>query len=218
MAAALSRKRPDSHMLKTRWLKLADRLGYRRDASAEWARIADAYGEHARVYHNLDHLRDCLGQFDDVRSACTAPDAVELAIWYHDLIYDTRRSDNEQRSAAEAESFCVHCDAAKIDASRVVELIIATTHGDNPLGGDDALLADIDLSILGQPAERYDVYAAAIRLDYGWVSEDAYRNGRSQVLERFLARARIYATDHFATKFEQSARQNIGRELARLAE
>ena len=94
----------------------------------------------------------------------------------------------------------------------MVDLILATKHN-RPVSGDAALLVDIDLAILGKPADEFDRYDAAIRQEYAWVSEEAYRAGRSKVLQSFLDRTTIYQTEFFRNLYEAQARTNLQRVL-----
>ena len=96
-------------------------------------------------------------------------------------------------------------------------LILATLHASLPLSADAAVVADIDLAVLGKPQEAFDDYERAIRREYGHVAEAAFRAGRAEVLRGFLARPRIYATDSFARRYEMTARQNLGRSLSALS-
>jgi predicted metal-dependent HD superfamily phosphohydrolase len=83
--------------------------------------------------------------------------------------------------------------------------------GDDP---DAQVLIDADLAILGTSESAYRTYADQIRQEYAWVPESDYRNGRRQVLERFLVKSRIF---HLLGHLEKPARRNIAAEIARLA-
>lgn len=98
----------------------------------------------------------------------------------------------------------------------VADLIIATKHSAIQTNPDNQLIADIDLSILGKPEDRFDEYERQIRKEYEWVPEAAFTTGRSTILESFLARANIYTTQFFQEMYEVQARRNITRSLARL--
>ena len=80
------------------------------------------------------------------------------------------------------------------------------------------MLCDIDLSVLGADAERYDRYAEAIRKEYSWVSAEDYRAGRTQVLKSFLSRPSVYSTPPCKQCWEIQARLNLDRELQSLAQ
>jgi predicted metal-dependent HD superfamily phosphohydrolase len=159
------------------------------------------YAEPHRRYHTLEHIEHCLREFDPRQAR--EPEAVELAIWFHDAIYDTRRSDNEERSAAWLLELLP-------EAKRAAELILVTKHH-KPSTPDEALLVDVDLAILGQPAERFDLYERQIREEYAWVPGPIFRMKRASIMRGFLKRPFIYGTDAFRAKYEAAARANLSR-------
>ncbi len=153
-----------------------------------------------------------------MRSLAESPDAVELAIWFHDAIYDTHAKDNEEQSARLAAQFL---DEAGVDPgliSSVGSLIHATKHAAPPGSPDAALLVDIDLAILGQPRERYARFEEEIRSEYSWVAPADFGAGRGTILGGFLGRPAIYSTDSFCRRYEASARGNLRWAIARLAQ
>ena len=98
--------------------------------------------------------------------------------------------------------------------AEVRDLVLATRHrSDPPPSADGAVVADVDLTILGEPPDRFDAYQAAIRREYSWVPSFVYRRRRARLLEGFLARERIYATDRFYERYEAAARRNLARAL-----
>ena len=102
--------------------------------------------------------------------------------------------------------------------ARVAALILATKHSQPPVGGDEQLLVDIDLSILGRPSEEFDAYERAIRMEYQHVAAESFRAGRAAVLRKFVERLRIYCTGLFYERYESTARQNLQRSIVRLTE
>ena len=60
------------------------------------------YQEKHRAYHNLEHVNDCLNQLDNFESEITDKHIIEMAIWYHDIIYNPYGKNNELKSAEEA--------------------------------------------------------------------------------------------------------------------
>jgi len=191
-------------------------LGVAAPGAREQAALLAAYAEPHRAYHTRQHLEECLVQAQQVRSLCRHADEVALALWYHDAIYRPRRSDNEMRStdwlARDARQ--VGVAAASIDRLRT--LVLATRHDAHPVEPDAQILVDIDLSILGAPAARFDEYEQQVRREYRWAPLPLYRKGRAKVLEAFLARPRIYSTDAYADRLEGVARANLARSLERL--
>ncbi|TWO73229.1 N-methyl-D-aspartate receptor NMDAR2C subunit [Caenimonas sedimenti] len=202
------------------WRRLWESLGARTVPQGLLNQLMASYSEPHRRYHTLQHLRDCLLHFDAARSMAERPDEVELALWFHDAVYDPAGKDNEERSAdwARASMLAAGCDAAA--AERVHALVLATRHDDMaaPDDGDTKLLLDIDLASLGSAPARFDDDNRAIRAEYAHVPEPDYRDGRRRILEGFVARPRIYRTSAFHDALERRARENLGRALAALQE
>jgi predicted metal-dependent HD superfamily phosphohydrolase len=172
-----------------------------------------AYTAPGRHYHNLAHVEDCLDKLAGVPELSLAERAILTeAIWWHDVVYDPTRSDNEELSARLAEQFV----AADIrhEVGRLIRL--TRTHQVAPGDRLGAILISIDLSILGAEPLRYDAYAAAIRKEFAHVPDADYRAGRANVLRRFAARSVIFPDVASAQGCEQRARGNIARELASL--
>lgn len=197
--------------LTNRWLALCNEAGL--DGSAQWSKLVDAYSDPARAYHNLTHVDDCLIRFDEYVHLTVDPVAVEFAIWFHDIVYDTHAHDNEERSAAVAAEFLSGTGLEPV----VAGLIQATRHVSPPASPDAALLCDIDLSILGSDPGVYDSYASAIRQEYAWVPLEEYASTRIRLLESFLGRPAVFATPQLETCFGDQARSNLRREIASLA-
>lgn len=175
----------------------------------------ELYDRNALPYHNWRHVEACLAELDAVRSLCADFQAMEIALWFHDCIYDPRRSDNEARSAEIAVE-AIHRaggDAELVD--RVRQLILDTRHAAIPETAEGRLIVDIDLAIFGQDGAVFDAYDRAIRLEYGHVDDETFRRGRAAVLRQFLARPFIYHTPYFREQYEGSARSNLARAIQR---
>jgi predicted metal-dependent HD superfamily phosphohydrolase len=202
--------------LEASWLDLATRWG----AAPELARsifeaIVEAYREPGRRYHTLDHVASVLGVIERFGPG-DDPDALRLAAWYHDVVYDTRAADNEERSADRARDDLRRLNAPASLVDRVVGLVLATKdHRIGPGDRDGALFLDADLAILGSE-EDYEAYAEGIAFEYGWVPAEAYAAGRAEVLGRFLRRERIYLTDAIHELLDAPARRNMARERGAL--
>lgn len=197
-----------------RFAKLCQELGLPSDtASRAWIALHARYSEPHRHYHNLRHIESMLARMDEL-----APDdpAMELAIWFHDVIYDPRKRDNEEQSAA----FFVAEMADSLDpvlCIDVVRLILATDYARERTGAaDEDLLRDIDLAILASAPDIYQAYTEAVRQEYAHVPDEDFRKGRAAVMKRFLE-TRIFQTDAFASE-EPKARENIRDEIAALTE
>ena len=177
-----------------------------------------AYAEPHRHYHDIRHIEACLGELTALEGLSADERRIlEYAIWWHDAVYDPTRSDNEEQSAVLAERELAQLDVDPATRETVARLIRLTRdHKVAPGDRLGTLLVSIDLSILGRPAAEYDVYAAAIRGEYAHVPDAMYRTGRAAVLRRFLAVPAIYPDPEFRRRYEQQARANLAREIARL--
>ena len=192
-----------------RWVRLWRQVTAAGDPQLIYQELVSRYSEPQRHYHNLSHVADCIAEFDSARQLAQDPTAVEVAIWFHDAVYDTHAADNEERSAKLAkERIAQACGVVGLSES-VAALVLATKTHDPALNPDAPLLVDVDLSILGKPKDRFREYEAQIRREYEWVPVETFRAKRAEILERFLARDRIYTTDHFFDKYEQPARTNL---------
>jgi predicted metal-dependent HD superfamily phosphohydrolase len=154
-----------------------------------------------------------LSKMDQVSPCDTA---MELAIWYHDVIYDAQACDNEERSATFFEAELGHRLDKDLSA-RVVRMILATDYA-RPRSGatDEDLIRDLDLSVLASTPEEYRAYTLAVRREYAHVPDADFRRGRRTVMERFL-RGSVFHTAVFVRE-ESRARQNILAELDSFAE
>jgi predicted metal-dependent HD superfamily phosphohydrolase len=200
--------------LATRWRAAWDEMRAAPPACL-YDELVRRYAENHRTYHTLTHLTECFAQLPALRDACEHPAEVEIALWFHDAIYDTQRFDSEERSAQWAEH-AVRAVAPVAVAARIRDLVLATKHESMPTTPDARVLVDVDLWILGAPVERFDRYDTQVRREYGWVPDDPFREARGKVLRHFLARPTIYSTPQLRAQIEAQARANLARSLARL--
>lgn len=185
------------------------------------AELEALYKAGDRHYHGLSHVGELLRLAEEHRGQLADPDAVEAAIWFHDAVYDSRREDNESRSAALAGERL----SGRVEPRRLQHIIgmIEATAGhvlpdfEDPAAlRDAAFFLDMDLAVLGASPDIFDVYEAAVRHEYDWVGEADWRAGRRAVLQGFLSREHIFHTDIFQAAYEARARENLRRSLARL--
>jgi predicted metal-dependent HD superfamily phosphohydrolase len=197
------------------WSALWTRLHARSDPRPLHAAVLARYAEPHRAYHTGEHIAQVLTLLDGARTRLREPDEGELAVWLHDLVYDPRAADNEERSAQIAARWLAEGGADAGRAERVRALILATRHAGPPDEGDARYVVDADLSILGAAPGDFDRYERQVRREYAFRSEAEWRAGRARILRAFLERPRIYLTPEFAA-FEQPARDNLVRSIARL--
>ena len=172
-------------------------------------RLQQAWAEPQRHYHTTQHLRECLALLEPELHSAQHPGEVELALWFHDAVYDPKAKDNEARSADWACQALAQAGADEAVQQRVRALIMATCHDAAPVDPDARLLVDIDLAILGAEPARFAEYDAQVRAEYRWVPGWLYRRKRKQVLAGFLARPAIYGTERFRARLEGRARENL---------
>jgi len=200
-----------------RWHRVWSQLGVE-PRGGLLADVLGAYAEPQRCYHTLQHLEECFAALDPAAHLALRGAEVELAVWFHDAVYDTHAADNEQRSAAWADLELREGGAGPEAAARVGALVLATRHEAPPSDPDARLLVDVDLSILGAGEPRYTEYERQIRGEYAWVPDELFRPGRARILTRFLERPSIYSTTWFAGRLEARARRNLSRSLKRLVD
>ena len=185
------------------------------------SRLIAIYNGADRHYHNLRHIETLLALAQEHAHAIADNEAIEAAIWFHDAVYDTAKSDNEGQSAELATELL----AGLADNERLEFIVAMIRSSANhrvpgsmqaPAADDCALFLDMDLAVLGSPAEEFAAYERAVRREYHWVPAEQWRAGRSQVLRNFLARPFIYASPQFQRSHEAAARSNLKRSLALL--
>ena len=198
------------------WHEMWARFDVSAPPSGLFERLVAAYSEPHRKYHTLRHLDECFAKLDGLRTDAIHLEEVELALWFHDAIYDTRRQDNEARSADWAREVALAAKLPVAIADRIHRLVMVTRHDAAPHESDEKVLVDVDLSILAAPAERFDEYEVQVREEYAWVPDSVFRAKRREILEEFLARDAIFNTARFVKAYEARARSNLARALQRM--
>lgn len=174
------------------------------------------YNEPHRFYHTQQHLAECLDKLSELRQLAINPAEIELALWFHDAVYDPTSHDNELLSAEWAKSSIVAAGLDNAIAERVFDLIMATQHHAKPENTDTQVLIDIDLAILGANPERYYEYEQQIRQEYAFAPEPIFKAKRAEILQRFLAQPSIFTTPLFIERYERQARANINQAVGQL--
>ncbi len=204
-------------MLKELFLLLTSQYTNDTDLQQKlWLEIEKNYSGKKRYYHNPNHLENLLAELTELKEVISNWNAIVFAVFYHDVVYKAHRKDNEEQSALLASKHLrqLNCDAALID--QINKLILATK---SHLLSDDAdvnLFTDADLSILGKDWETYNTYCANVRKEYAIYPDLLYKPGRKNALQHFLSMNRIFKTEHFYKKYEESAKKNMEREISTL--
>lgn len=217
-------------MMYGRWFDLMARLGVPvarlNNALKFFEELHHAYS--SRAYHNLRHVEICLCELDsycaNLKTSWGQPQYtdIELAIWYHDAI--CRQNGNDEESSANLAVSRLDMLDLKHMACKVSELIIlGTKHGNNEELKREYvteekinIMHDVDLSILGETEKTFDDYEGGIMREYAHVPEDVFRKKRAEILQGFLNRSRIFRTSYFHGRYEERARKNLERSIARL--
>ena len=209
--------------LKQRWFELLASFDVDKNIiETFWEEIVQYYSESHRAYHNLHHLYDLFKKFERHQESITDLKAVELAIWYHDIIYDPMSQHNEEKSAIFSAKRLKNLGFNTSLKEKVFKLIRSTKSHDpegwekEPDKRDNEFLLDLDLSILGSKSEEYEKYTSQIRREYNIVPSFLYFSGRKKILKNFLVKDRIFKTDLFFKKYEKKARTNIKEEIEAL--
>lgn len=206
-----------------RWHRLMQSLGLPEN-DLVYEQLIAAYREPERHYHTLTHLENCLNHFDEVFFFFDTPEEVELALWFHDGIYQSHSQQNELHSATWLQKFLRKYDVSAKRIERISHHIMATQNHPITTDLDRQLMLDIDLVILGSSPKIFNQFETNIRKEYGWVPWDIYRQKRLEILETFLSYTRpehptrktLYQTDYFRERYEAQAQQNLTQAIAKL--
>jgi predicted metal-dependent HD superfamily phosphohydrolase len=181
-----------------------------------WKDIQIAYSNNNRYYHNLTHLDNLLTELLPIKECIHSWPVVILSIAYHDIVYSTLKSNNEEKSAAYALTCLTQLGVNTSIGEKCATQILATKGHAVSQDIDTNYFTDADLAILGAHSENYRYYATSIRKEYKFYPDFLYVPGRKKVLNHFLALPRIFKTNHFYEKYEEAARKNLEDELERL--
>lgn len=209
--------------LKQEWTDLTAR--FCNDAALTgrlYLEIERKYSSPKRHYHNLHHIQALLQLCNEYKDHIADAEVTAFAVFYHDFIYNVLRNDNEKRSARVAVKRLHELGVPHDKAEQVKLFIEATQHhqvtGEVTNRHDLQLFLDFDMSILGAPWDQYFDYMQKVRKEYGIFPDKLYIPGRMKFLQHCLKADFIFHTSVFRDQFEAAARENIGREFARLAE
>lgn len=178
-----------------------------------WEEIEFSYTNKNRYYHNLGHLEYMIEKAQQYKEKLTDPDTVFFSIFYHDIVYDPKRQDNEQKSAEIARE---NLSRLGVPSEKIVNCqnqIISTKAHSRSIENDINYLLDFDLAILGESPELYTDYTKKIRKEYSIYPDFLYKRGRKKVLQHFIEMDRIFKTEEFYNNYERQARENMKTEL-----
>ena len=181
-----------------------------------WTEIEQNYADKKRHYHTLQHLDNLLAQLIEIKGEIQNWEAILFTLYYHDIVYDPLKSDNEEKSAALAEKRMKQISVSADTIERCKKHILATKSHLKSTDSDTNYFTDADLAVLGQPWEAYTLYYKNVRKEYAIYPDLVYHAGRKKVLHHFLTMDNIFKTDFFYHKFEKQAKQHIQKEISLL--
>lgn len=201
----------DDFSLKDRFFALCRRLGLR-NAQYAYDLMEKYYCRQGRYYTNLNHIRECLVEFDQAKELSRNPDTLEFAIFYHDIFFDASFNSNQERSSRLAYHICIGNGVPTDQVWEISDLILATKGNAYSINIDEELLVDIDNSIFGKEPEKFDEYENNFRTEcLKYTHTYSYNANRAGLLKKILDRPSIYLTTFFQEKYEEKARENLKR-------
>ncbi|PCJ15819.1 MAG: hypothetical protein COB04_12620 [Gammaproteobacteria bacterium] len=176
----------------------------------QFDQLIQAYSEPHRHYHTLQHLQQL---FDELASLGVQDEAILWSVWYHDIVYQPKKSNNESKSADIAAQCLQALAVAPSIIERVHHCILATKHHhtSDPLC---QIFLDADMAILGTCAADYQRYTEQVALEFQSIPTFLYKRGRKKFLNALLKQQAIFITPQFHDRYESQARTNIQWELA----
>lgn len=190
----------------------------------ECINVLDAYDDTARPYHNIVHLTDVLEKLDWARTVLTNDGTlnhlpadvrtrmfmrIELALFYHDVVYDAKAKDNEEKSRDLFNEHAKSFGMGEEDRVAIARLIDITAKHTTASALDEQILCDCDLAILGADRETFTRYDRNIRTEYAHVPAAIWDVRRPGVLKHFLDQPRLYKTEAFHKRYDEAARNNL---------
>jgi predicted metal-dependent HD superfamily phosphohydrolase len=185
-------------------------------ANQLWTEIEVHYSEKKRHYHTLTHLEQLLQLLLECKTLVADWDTILFSLFYHDIIYNPLRQDNEEHSAELAVKRLNSLSYPLHKSANCYAQILATKGHQLSKDRDTNIFTDADLSILGSNEKTYTQYVTNIRKEYIVYPDFLYRKGRIKVLQHFLLMKQIYKTSYFYERFEEQARLNLSAELKQL--
>lgn len=182
-----------------------------------WNEIQTNYNATARYYHNLQHLKNMLTDLEAIKHEVIHLDVLLFSIFYHDIIYNTTKSNNEYESALILKKRLSKTNFKMDNITICMNQIEATKHHQFATQNDTNILLDLDLSILGKTEKEYKEYAKNIRKEYKIYPNFMYKKGRKKVLKAMLEKKSIYKTTCFINKYEEIAIRNLKAEFLELS-
>lgn len=202
-------------VLRERFVAAAAAMGASGGAAWVFDELVERYGEPHRRYHTLEHVDACLRWLDAFADLAERPEEVELALWFHDAVYDPKSRSNEEDSAALARARLAALGVRPASIERICGFVEAT-RGHAPAVGDTGLVLDLDLSIFASSEEGFQRFERQIREENGFVPAPLYRAARRKIVTQYLRREALYNHPAIRERWEAQARRNLAVQVRRL--
>jgi predicted metal-dependent HD superfamily phosphohydrolase len=192
---------------------LANYTSDKNGIQAYWLEIEKNYSKKNRHYHNMAHLNHLLQALWLVKDNIENWETILFTLYYHDIVYNALKSNNEAKSAELATK---RMQAIAVPDEKIAlceSQILATKSHQLSTNSDTNYFTDADLSILGASEDVYRNYYQNVRKEYSIYPDMIYKPGRKKVLQHFLTMDSIFKTPYFYEKFETQARKNLQMEL-----
>lgn len=199
-------------MDRDRFFKLWDRCTSESPPDKVYRDLETSYNEAHRHYHTGEHIGHCLRQLDLARNETEDSDAIEMALWFHDVEYDPQAPDNELRSAERFRKLAQDVMDRDLE-NQIYRLIMVTMHSDPPEAMDEKFVVDIDLSSFGLPWDEFLADSGKVEAEFSHLSSREFAQRNYRFLKSLAERSYIFSTQFYRDLFEQTARDNIVRRM-----
>lgn len=147
--------------------------------------ILDLWREPQRHYHNIGHLQDLLDMLH-FNSKMYSQDTYELLLlvaYFHDIIYDPTKNNNEEESANLFLNLCK--DKKNPNIQLVYSAILDTKNHENN-SWLSTIFNEYDLDILNRDYEELLKWENGIYNEYKYVGDESYKKHRLMFLTQIL--------------------------------
>jgi predicted metal-dependent HD superfamily phosphohydrolase len=204
--------------MKENWSNFIDKFNeiYQIELNKQFYSDLEHEYKTSRYYHDLNHIEHLLNYMNDFYLCLEDKLILELAIWFHDSIYNSKSKDNEINSVFYLINFLNNVPNFNLLNFKfsvpVFKMILCTRHNNTSTTRLEKIMCDIDLRD-GFNEGHYMDNSINIKKEFSHLSDEEWIEGRINFLNDFLKRKRIYQTDEYYNKYEEQAKLNLNKEL-----
>jgi len=200
------------------WLDLLNRIKeniFSNDVDEDYFKnyyqTLELYYTNKRFYHTLNHIKILLDSLHDFHITEVEKIKLELAIWFHDIIYNSKAKNNEEESINEFTKFAIYVGLNFDLNLEINDIIFATRHKDTAQTRLQKIMCDVDLKEFA--FDNYIKNSNNIKKEFSHLTDKEWIKGRSDFLKTFINKEFIYYTDEYRDALEDTARINLKKEL-----